>query len=166
MSQLNNKNSARNRRVKPRIKTQVEARIVVQLFGGSKKYEFQTRDISETGLLLSLTGNQKMVFNTSSLLEVWLYPDGHNAIYFLAKFVRFAEDNKSIGVRISDIDEKNRTSYYTFLEVCFKRQVEAQTKANLEAANQEQNAQHETQPAQGQNTSETAAPTQKTTLSS
>lgn len=103
----------KERRVKPRFKITVKAQIKAQLIGSDSKYEFVTKDISESGMLIQ--GKFKTIFNKQSILEVWLMPDNCDEIFFYAKFVRDADKN-CIGIKIIDIDKKNYLRYHEFIQ--------------------------------------------------
>jgi hypothetical protein len=128
----------RDKRVKPRFKIQVHARIKAQLIGSSSKFPFVTLNISESGVLLTeasaytedditpalpVDRNKKApsataprhAFNTHSILEVWLYNDRNEEIFFFAKYVRKADDH-SFAIRIIDIDATNARKYQEFIE--------------------------------------------------
>jgi hypothetical protein len=57
----------------------------------------------------------KHAFNQHSILEVWLYNDRNEEIFFFAKYVRKADEN-SFAIRIIDIDSTNAKKYQEFLE--------------------------------------------------
>lgn len=135
MSESSAASKIRDKRVKPRFKIQVHARIKAQLIGSSSKFPFVTENISESGVLLThpnryidsevktglkedntfISAKSKHSFNQSSILEVWLYNDRNEEIYFFAKFVRKADEN-SFAIRIIDIDSANAKKYQEFLE--------------------------------------------------
>ncbi len=105
----------RDKRVKPRFKIEVHARIKAQLIGSSSKYPFITENISESGLLVNHPAGSRHSFNKHSILEIWVLNDRDEEIYFFAKYVRKAGD-KAFAVKIIDIDAANSKKYQEFIE--------------------------------------------------
>ena len=102
----------RNRRRADRVSVKVVAKIFVQMIGSSSRYEYETDNISLSGLLLR-SAKKEVQFNMQSILEVWLYPSDDIKIFFFAKYVRKADDH-SFALKITDIDDKNRLAYDKF----------------------------------------------------
>ncbi len=105
----------RDKRVKPRFKIQVHARIKAQLIGSSSKFPFVTENISESGLLVHHEPMSRHAFNKHSILEVWVSNDQGEEIYFFAKYVRKANDT-SFAIKIIDIDGVNSKKYQDFID--------------------------------------------------
>ena len=103
----------RERRRAPRIKVRMRAKVLVQLFGSQTKYQFETIDISESGLLLE-SSEKKVFYNKSSILEIWLVHDKRE-VYFTSKYIRKVND-QSFAVQISDIDPNNAKILQSILE--------------------------------------------------
>jgi len=106
---------SRDKRVKPRFKIEVHARIKAQLIGSSSKYPFVTENISESGLLVHHEVLSRHAFNKHSILEVWVSNDSGEEIYFFAKYVRKASDT-SFAIKIIDIDGTNSKKYQDFID--------------------------------------------------
>jgi hypothetical protein len=105
----------RDKRVKPRFKIQVHARIKAQLIGSSSKFPFVTENISESGLLVTHEPMSRHAFNKHSILEVWVNNEQGEEIYFFAKYVRKASDT-SFAIKIIDIDSANSRKYQDFID--------------------------------------------------
>ncbi|WP_141733607.1 PilZ domain-containing protein [Oligoflexus tunisiensis] len=105
----------RDKRVKPRFKIQVHARIKAQLIGSSHKFPFVTENISESGLLVTHDPVSRHAFNKHSILEVWVNNELGEEIYFFAKYVRKASDT-SFAIKIIDIDGANSKKYQDFID--------------------------------------------------
>ena len=105
----------RDKRVKPRFKIQVHARIKAQLIGSSSKFPFVTENISESGLLVNHEPVSRHAFNKHSILEVWVSNDAGEEIYFFAKYVRKASES-SFAIKIIDIDGANSKKYQDFID--------------------------------------------------
>ncbi|HYX35872.1 MAG: PilZ domain-containing protein [Pseudobdellovibrionaceae bacterium] len=105
----------RDKRVKPRFKIQVHARIKAQLIGSSSKFPFVTENISESGLLVNHEPGSRHAFNKHSILEVWVSNDADEQIFFFAKYVRKASDT-SFAIKIIDIDGMNSKKYQDFID--------------------------------------------------
>ena len=105
----------RDKRVKPRFKIEVHAKIKAQLIGSSNRYAFITENISESGLLVTYPEGSRHSFNSHSILEVWVANDRNEPIYFFAKFVRKAGD-LAFAIKIIDIDSINAKKYQEFID--------------------------------------------------
>ncbi len=105
---------ARDKRVKPRFKIQVAARIRAQLIGSSNAYEFVTENISESGLLVRQPPDHRHNFNEQTILEVWVRTEVGKEIFFFAKYVRQAGD-AAFAMRIIDIDPENLELFQDFI---------------------------------------------------
>lgn len=97
---------AQERRTSKRLNVKLKAKILVQMFGSGSRYEYVTENISLTGLLLKSQA-KPVQYNEGTLLEVWLYPNEVDEIYFFAKFVRKADDY-TFALKITDISEENQ----------------------------------------------------------
>ena len=104
----------RDQRVKPRFKIAVHARIKAQLIGSFHKLLFITENISESGLLVNHAVGARPGFNPQTILEVWLFDEAQNEIFFFAKYVRRASDT-SFAMKIIDIDTANAKLYHDFI---------------------------------------------------
>lgn len=104
----------RERRRSFRIRIEVKTKIVVQLFGASSQYEFETVNMSESGMLLRSTKN-KIHFNKQSILEVWITPQDSDRIFFIAKFIRSAPPNM-FAIQVTEIDLSNSNKLRDLLE--------------------------------------------------
>ncbi len=104
----------KDKRIKPRFKIQVRAKITAQLIGSASRFEFVTENISESGLLVNHNPGSRHSFNSHSILEVWVVTDHHEEVYFFAKYVRKASDT-SFAIKIIDIDPHNSVLYQAFI---------------------------------------------------
>ncbi len=110
----------RDRRRMPRYSVDFETKAVIQLFGSPYRYELQTENISESGLLLRAPMKIDHL-SAASILEVNLFINDARPIAFLAKWVRNATDC-SIGIVISDIAPAERSRLLNFIESISTRQ--------------------------------------------
>lgn len=108
------KNLARDTRIKPRFKIQVQAKIRAQLIGSSSKFDFMTENISESGLLVNHAAAVNPGFNQHTILEVWIKTDDGIEIFFFAKYVRKATDT-SFAITVIDIDPENNELMQDFI---------------------------------------------------
>ena len=99
----------RNRRKSPRISAKIQAEVMVQLLGSQTKHEYRTANISTSGMLLTTLSGRKPIFNSQSILEVWLHCDSQE-VFCIAKFVR-KQDETKFAIKITDIDDRNFELY-------------------------------------------------------
>ena len=106
---------SKERRLKPRFKIRIHLKIQAQLIGSNYRYQFESEDLSETGLLIRYTGVDRVTFNELSIIETWLYPPDIEPIFFYAKFVRYQADDQCLAIRIIDIDAEEFRRYQDFI---------------------------------------------------
>lgn len=108
----------------PRYNINTKIKISAQLIGSRQRHDFITENISESGLLIRSQGS-KLTFNQQSIIEAWVYPEGaeDDPIFFICKFAR-KNDDLSIGIRITSIDEHNTERYFELINMLAEKENE------------------------------------------
>lgn len=115
--------SGKDRRIKPRFEIAIHAKIQAKLIGAATRVDFVTDNISESGLLLFYEGKDRLAFNEHTILEVWLYTDTDDVLFFFAKFVRYQEGNR-VAIRIIDMDAETIKKYSHFIHFHASREID------------------------------------------
>ncbi len=116
-------NTGKDRRIKPRFEVAIHARIQAKLIGAATRVDFMTDNISESGLLLQYSGKDQLAFNEHTILEVWLYTDTDDVLFFFAKFVRY-QDGGKVAIRIVDMDAETIKKYSHFIQAHATREID------------------------------------------
>lgn len=109
--------SGAERRQHERIFVEASIELELQSIAGGIRYIFQTINVSKGGFLIKGDPKRHYPFNGSSILNLWLFPEGNreNAIYMMTCQVRRTSEN-DIGLKIVQIDQDNKNKLYAFIE--------------------------------------------------
>ena len=120
------------KRIADRFTVEVDALLYAGAIGTGAQYEFRTVNISETGMLIR-SSTKVLHLNSSSILEVYLYPDSNKKEKPIFLFVRWRrqQDEYSIGVQIADVDDENTRRYAAFIENVKKSRVPFEDPSNV-----------------------------------
>lgn len=116
-------NSRDNRKVL-RVKLERPLKVIMGSIGSDVKYDLLTNDISPNGFFLDFEAPGRFPFNPSSIMEVWLYLEENDEIFFNGKMARVVypseslngENRPGIAIRIIQIGDDEKRRLATFID--------------------------------------------------
>lgn len=109
-----------DKRVHERVVASAHLELELQSIAGGTRYPFETINLSKGGFLIQGDPSRSYPFTSSSILNVWIYPNKtrQEPIQLLACPLRKNEKNE-IALKIVQIDPDNKIKLYAFIDELF-----------------------------------------------